>query len=154
MTRFSKWKTIGYAVAIFVTGGISGGALGVYEAKIRLLAEPKEPEVALRILNHLKTRLELTPDQVAEITPIVQKAAEDIHRYRGECTDNVIKVLDQAYAQISADLTPDQRAKLQQMQKERLEQLQHQQQGHWHPGEPGQSSPDPHPHDDDDHQAT
>ena len=32
MTPFSKWKTIGYAAAIFMAGSISGGALGVYEA--------------------------------------------------------------------------------------------------------------------------
>ena len=142
MTGLSKWKTIGYAVAIFAAGGISGGALGVYETKSGLMGQ-RDQEVAGRIMRRLQTRLALTPDQVGKITPIVQGAASDIHAIRRQSIQRIITVLDTAYGQISAVLTPDQRVKLDQMQKERREMMQRWQEGgHRHPGT-GDGTPSP-----------
>jgi hypothetical protein len=132
MTQFSKWKTIGYAAAIFVTGGISGGALGVYETKSQLFAPPREQEMALRLLHRLQARLDLSPDQVAKIRPIIDQAASDLHSIRTETALRINKVFDDSYAQVSAVLTPEQRAKLDQIQKERREMMRH-----WRPGGAG-----------------
>jgi hypothetical protein len=138
MTGFSKWKTIGYAAAIFVAGGISGGALGVYEERSHLNVPPREQETALRLRNHLQSRLDLSPDQVAKIDPIIDSAASGIRSIRVDSAQRINKVLDDSYAQISAVLTPDQRVKLDQMQKERHDLIErHWSDSHRHPG-PGE----------------
>jgi len=140
MTQFSKWKTIGYAVAIFVAGGISGGALGVYETKSHLFAPPPEQEMALRILNRLRTNLDLSPEQLAKIRPIIEGSAKDLHSIRAETAQRINKVFDDSYAQVSAILTPEQRTTLNQMQKERWAMMQrHWQLNRWRAG--GQGGP-------------
>jgi hypothetical protein len=150
MSRFSQWKTIGYAAAIFIAGGISGGALGVYEAKSSLFSPPGEREMALHMRNRLKARLGLSPDQMAKINPIIDNAASELRSIRVETWQRLNKVFDDSYAQVSAVLTPEQRTKLDEMQKERRAMMQ----GRWqearhHAGFDGfgghDSSPQPEP---------
>ena len=124
MTQFSKWKTIGYAAAIFVAGGISGGALGVYETRSQLSVPVRQQEMVQHLRNRLKARLGLSPDQMEKITPIIEGAAAQIRSIRLETFQRVNKVFDDSYAQISAVLTPEQRTKLDKMQRERREMMQ------------------------------
>jgi Spy/CpxP family protein refolding chaperone len=142
MSQVSQWKTIGYAAAIFVAGGISGGALGVYEAKSKLFSPPGEREMALHMRNRLRARLNLSPDQVAKIDPIIDNAASELRSIRAESWQRLNKVFEDSYAQVSAILTPEQRTRLDEMQKERRAMMQaHLQEGHHHPG-PGGPQPD------------
>jgi hypothetical protein len=143
MTQVSKWKIIGYAAAIFIAGGISGGALGVYETRSNLLVPPREQEMALRIRNRFQARLGLSPDQTAKITPIIDSAAAELHSIHMEANERISKVFDDSYTQIAAILTPEQRTKLEQMRKERQERMQHAQ-SHRHPG-PDHDGPDQSP---------
>jgi len=133
MTQFSKWKIMGYAAAIFVAGGISGGALGVYETKSHLFAPVREQEMVIRIRTRLQNKLGLSPDQMAKISPIIDHTASDIHSIRMETAQRINKVFEDSYAQLSAILTPEQKTKLDQMEKERHEMMQRAQL-HWHPG--------------------
>ena len=84
MTQFSKWKTIGYAVAIFVAGGVSGGALGVYETKSHLFDPQREQEIAGHWRQRLTDKLGLTPDQVAQINPIIDSGATQLRSIRAD----------------------------------------------------------------------
>ena len=144
MSQFAQWKTIGYAAAIFVTGGISGGALGVYEtriseAKSSLLVAPRQQEMALRIRARFQSRLGLTPDQMVKINPIVESAASDLRAIRVGTAQRSNKVFEDFYAKISPILTPDQRIKLAEMQKEHRDMMQdHWPEGRQHPGRPDQ----------------
>ena len=138
MSPFSKWKTIGYAVAIFVAGGISGGALGVYETKSHLFEPPREQEMALHWRKRLQDKLELTPDQMATINPIIDNGVAQLRSIRIDTMERLNKIFEDSYAKISAVLTPDQRTKLDQMDKERREMMeQHLQENHHHPGPGG-----------------
>jgi len=141
MSQVSKWKTIGYAAAIFVTGAVSGGALGVYETKANFFAPPREAEMEGRIETRLQKKLDLTPDQVAKIHPIIQNAASELHAIRMDMAQRVNKVFEDSYAQLSALLNPDQKAKLDQMQKERREAMQAHWQEHRHPDHDGDGGP-------------
>jgi hypothetical protein len=145
MSQFSKWKTIGYAAAIFATGAISGGALGVYETKTHLLEPQRTQEIADRIKTRLEKNLDLSPDQQARINPIVENVAAELRTARMEMAQRMDKIFEDSYGKISAILTPEQRTKLDQMEKERRDMMAHWQENHRHPG-PGGS-----PHDDDMH---
>lgn len=147
MSPFSKWKTIGYAVAIFATGGISGGALGVYETKAHLYNPEDKSAIRIRMVEHLKTRLDLTPDQVAKINPIVESAASNLYSIRMKMAQDVKRVFDDAFDKVSPILTPEQLKKLDEIEKERHDMMQN----HWHPpGQPGQPG-NPQWHGDQDH---
>ncbi len=90
-----------------------------------------------------RSRLGLTPEQSAKIDPVIQKAVSDIHAIRMEAAQRVNKVFEGAYAQVSAILTPEQRAKLEELQKERRAMMQsrwqegHRRGGFDRPGGPG-----------------
>ena len=59
-----------------------------------------------------------------------------------ETGQRVKKVFDDSFAQVSAILTPDQRVKLDQIQKERREMMKNRwQEGHWHGGGPHDAEP-------------
>lgn len=153
MTEFAKWKTIGYAVAIFVTGGISGGALGVYETKSQLLAPPVvdqgPQEIAPRIMSRLRERLDLTPDQTGTINPIIQSTAADLSSIHRDTDSRISEVYDGFYSKVAAVLTPDQNIKLDQMKKERGDMMQRRwgaDGGRRHPGGPGGQHRDESPH--------
>jgi hypothetical protein len=148
MTPFSKWKTIGYAAAIFIAGGVSGGALGFYQARSSLSTPPREQEMALRMRMRLKTRLGLSSDQEAKIEPIIETAVSELHSIRADTAQQMNKVFETSFAQVSALLTPDQRVKLEQIQNERRAMLARWQGGHHRPGHgdsdgPGQAGPPP-----------
>jgi hypothetical protein len=151
MTPFSKWKTIGYAAAIFVTGGISGGALGVYEARTHLFSQPRDSEIAMRMHERLQKRLGLTDDQMSKIDPIIDSTASELHAIRMDTMERMNKVFDDSYAKVAALLTPDQKAKLDEMDKERKAMMQQHpwQENHHHPGGPDGSpgGPGDHPGD-------
>ena len=84
----------------------------VYEVKQNLFAPPREQELALRLRTRLQTKLALTPEQVAQVNPIIDKAVAQLRSIRLDTIQQVNKVFEDTYAQISAILTPDQRAKL------------------------------------------
>jgi hypothetical protein len=134
MSQFSTWKTIGYAVAIFVAGGISGGALGIYHTRSSLLTPPRAQEMELHIRNRLRARLGLSPDQVDKINPIIQSAAENLRAIHIETAQRVNKVFEDSFAQVSAILTPEQREKLNEMQRERHEMMARWQETRHHSG--------------------
>ena len=141
MTQFSKWKTIGYAVSLFVVGAISGGALGVYETKSHLFAPVPEREMESRLLHRLRTKLDLTEGQVAQIQPIIRSAARDIRSIHFEAMEQTNKVLDASYAQLAPILTPEQRKTLDEMQKERHALLEMRIEAHHHPMPAGPDGP-------------
>ena len=124
MSSFSKWKTIGYAVAIFVAGGVSGGALTVYEVKQHLFAPQREQDLALHWRTRLQNRLGLTQDQVLKVDPMVDNAIAQWHAIHTDNMQRVNKVFEDTYAQISTLLTPEQRVKLDAMEKERVGMMQ------------------------------
>jgi Spy/CpxP family protein refolding chaperone len=130
MTPFSQWKIIGYAAAIFATGGISGGALGVYQTKSHQFEPQRQQEIGERMLNHFQVKLNLTPDQASRIKPIVEATATDINAIRADTAQRVNKTIEDSYTEISAILTPDQRTVLGRMESERETALR----GRWQEG--------------------
>jgi len=119
MTQFFKWKMIGCAAVIFIAGAISGSAFGVYQSKKDIFAAPHKNELALRIRTRLQSRLDLTEEQMLKIDPVIEMAAANLSAVRMDTMQDMGKVFEHSYAQISMLLTPAQRAELERMQRER-----------------------------------
>jgi Spy/CpxP family protein refolding chaperone len=90
--------------------------------------------MAGRILDRLQVRLNLTPDQIARIRPIIARSAVELRLVRADTALRINKVFDDSYAQVSALLTADQRTKLDEMQRKRRENMQLHLGGRWRPG--------------------
>src|SRR4051812_12323844 len=116
MNRSLQWKLIAGFVLVFIAGGVTGAFFVATQARHLFFASPHHGIVADRMRERLTRELSLTPDQVAKISPIIDKAGaelEDIRRYSGR---RVHETFQESHKEISAFLTDDQRQKLQRIE--------------------------------------
>src|SRR3989440_5624835 len=112
-----KWKLIAGFLLVFVAGGITGMALGGLYAR-HLFFEFHHPRlVGVRMKERLRTELSLTPEQVAKVSPIVDKTAAQLQEIRRDTGRRVHDVMAEAHKEIAANLTDEQRQKLQQIEE-------------------------------------
>ena len=124
MNEVLKWKLIAGFLLVFVAGGIAGAALGGLYAK-HLFFEFHHPGmIGARMKEQFRSELHLTPEQAAKINPIIDKTAAELQQVRRDTSRRVGEIWMEAHQQIAANLTEEQRQKLQQM-KERHHRWQH-----------------------------
>ena len=134
-----KWKLIAGFVLVFVAGAITGAALGGLHAR-HVFFEFHHPDMmGPRMKEQFRSELHLTPEQVAEISPIIDKTTAELEQVRQDTGRRVREIWMEAHRQLAANLTDEQRQKLQQM-KERHHRWRHQ---HGLPEFAPESSPTP-----------
>jgi Spy/CpxP family protein refolding chaperone len=117
MNQVLKWKLIAGFLLVFVAGGIAGAALGGFYAR-HLFFEFHHPRlVGARMKERLRTELSLTPEQVAKVSPIVDKTAAQLQEIRRDTGRRVHEIMADAHKEIAANLTNEQRQKLQQIEE-------------------------------------
>ena len=124
MSNLTKGKAIFYLVAIFIAGAACGTILGYATGRQQAVSPARQKEMSERTLRRLETRLNLTPDQIAEVKPIVEQnsaAMQSIHR---ESWQRVSETFRRMNAQIAGYLTEEQRRKLEAMETERCANVQ------------------------------
>jgi Spy/CpxP family protein refolding chaperone len=117
MNQVLKWKLISGFLLVFVAGGIAGAALGGLYAR-HLFFEFHHPRlVGARMKERLRTDLSLTPEQVAKVSPIFDKTAAQLQEIRRDTGRRVHEIMADAHKEIAANLTDEQRQKLQQIEE-------------------------------------
>ncbi len=111
MNRALKWKLIVGFVVVFLAGGMTGVFVGASFAH-HLFFGPYRSAMRDRIRNRLRVELLLSDDQLAKISPIIDKTAAQLDQIRAETGKRVHETFAEAHREISADLTPEQRARL------------------------------------------
>jgi Spy/CpxP family protein refolding chaperone len=140
MNRALKWKLIAGFVLVFVAGGISGAFLGGLYAR-HLFFEFHHPRMlGARMKEQFRSELHLTPEQMAKISPIIDKTAAELQQVRRDTGRRVGEIWMEAHRQIAANLTDEQRQKLQQM-KERHRRWHHGRMPHEFPAESPSATP-------------
>jgi Spy/CpxP family protein refolding chaperone len=124
MIKARSWKVVLYATLIFVAGLFIGVLAGPYVLRT-FLRPPTPAEMSSHILARLQSRLSLTPEQTAQIKPLVEQTAADIDAIREATTKQISDRIAEANAKTAAFLTPEQKAKLDQMAAERRERMRH-----------------------------
>jgi Spy/CpxP family protein refolding chaperone len=124
-----KWKLVAGFVLVFVAGGIAGAALGGWYARHLLFEIHRPGTVGDRMKERLRAELSLTPEQVAKVSPIVDKTAAQLKEIRRDTGQRVHEIMTEAHKEIAANLTDEQRQKLQQIE-ERHRQWRHRQGSH------------------------
>jgi Spy/CpxP family protein refolding chaperone len=124
MTKARSWKVILYATLIFVAGLFIGVLAGPHMLRA-FLRPPTPAEMSSHILARLQSRLSLTPEQTAQIKPLVEQTATEIDAIRVATTKQIADRIAESNSKITAFITPEQKAKLDQMEAERREHMRH-----------------------------
>ena len=118
MNRMSKWKIGFYLTALFLAGAVTGAVL-TQQIGRRMFMKAMQPDMmAERWLRDLETRLDLTPEQSQKIAPII---ADGIGTFRSVLLDQMESALSNCNARIAIQLTPEQRTKFVEIEKEQQE---------------------------------
>ncbi len=124
MNQALKWKLITGFVLVFVAGGIAGAALGGFYARHLFFGFHHPRMIGARMKEQFRSELRLTPEQMAKISPIIDKTAAELQQVRRDTGRRVGEIWMEAHQQITPNLTDEQGQKLQQM-KERHHRWRH-----------------------------
>jgi Spy/CpxP family protein refolding chaperone len=126
MNRALQWKLIAGFLLVFVAGGITGAFVGGSYARHHFLELHRPERIGAQMKERLRAELNLRPEQAAKISPIIDKTAAQLRVIRREAGQRVHQIMADAHQQMAANLTDEQRQKLQQIE-ERHRQLRHHQ---------------------------
>jgi Spy/CpxP family protein refolding chaperone len=116
MNRALQWKLIAGFILVFIAGGMTGAFLGAVHARHLFFEFHRPGLTGVRMRDRLRTELKLTPEQVAKISPIIDKTAAQLAEIRRETGRRVHEVMIGAHREMAANLTEDQRLKLQEIE--------------------------------------
>jgi Spy/CpxP family protein refolding chaperone len=117
MNRALQWKLGAGFLLVFVAGGITGAFVGGSYARYHFFEVHHPERIGARMKERLRAELNLTPEQLAKISPIVDKTTVQLRDIRRETGQRVHEVLVEAHRQMAASLTDEQRQKLQQIEQ-------------------------------------
>jgi Spy/CpxP family protein refolding chaperone len=116
MNRALQWKLIAGFLLVFLAGGMAGAFFGEAHAR-RTFFEPHRGIMGDRIRDRLRSQLDLTPEQLAKISPIIDKTAGQLDEIRQQTGRKVRGLIQDAHQQMAANLTDAQRAKLEKIEE-------------------------------------
>ena len=117
MNQVLKWKLIAGFILVFAAGGISGAFVGGLYSRHLFFEFHRPEQIGARMKERLRTELNLTPEQLAKISPIIDKTAAQLRDIRRETARRVHETMAEAHQQMATSLTEEQRQKLQQIQE-------------------------------------
>ena len=121
MSNVTKGQAIIYLVAIFIAGAACGAVIGYTSGKREAVVPARQKEMSERTLRRLEARLNLTPEQIAKVKPIVEQNSAAMQAIHRESWQRVSETFKRMNAQIAGHLTEEQNQKLEAMESERCE---------------------------------
>lgn len=124
------WMVVLAFAGVFLCGAVFGWYLNLRLEPERTAREgygqnPPVNQFVPMLLRRYEARLELTPEQLEKIRPIVKATEEELRQMRRENFSRSIAVADAMNAKISELLTQEQRGRLATMKQEWRERWQH-----------------------------
>lgn len=111
----NKWKISLYLSALFLAGMVTGAILTAQIGR-QIMMRVMQPEaMAGRWQHDLETRLNLTPEQSQKIAPIIQ---DGMKNFGPVMCDQMELALSNCNARIEQELTPEQKIKFAEIEKE------------------------------------
>lgn len=125
MNNALKWKLAFAFLLVFAAGVTTGGLFSTIHVRHLFLGPPHSGAVGDRMREHLRRALDLTPEQAAKISPIVDATSVKLEAIRVETAQRVRTVMEESEKQISPELSPEQQKKLQALKLEHHKLLRH-----------------------------
>jgi len=111
----SKWKIIVYLSALFLAGVVTGGILAAQIGR-HMMMRVMQPEAMAGHWQHdLENRLNLTAAQSEKIAPIIR---DSMNSFGPAMRDQMGLALSNCNARIEQELTPEQKIKFAEIEKE------------------------------------
>jgi len=129
MNSALKWKLISVFLLVFLAGGATGVFVSAATAHRFLFGPHRHGYAAQAMKNRLQWQLRLTDEQMAKISPIIEKTGTQLEEIRGDTGRRVREAIAQAHRDIAPILTPEQKERLQQMEQRQRSWMHR---GHWH----------------------
>jgi Spy/CpxP family protein refolding chaperone len=117
MNRALQWKLIAGFLLVFIAGGITGAFVGGSYARYHFFELHHPERIAGRMKERLRAELNLTPEQLAKISPIIDKTTAQLRDIRRDTGRRVHEIITDAHQQMAAQLTDEQRQKLTQIEE-------------------------------------
>lgn len=112
------WKLVLLLTGIFLAGGVTG-AFVMMRVGREVAARRAMPEQwAPMQLKRLVERLDLKPEQMELLRPIVRRNMEELNRLRAYAMAETRTVVERMEREVAEKLTPEQRVKFEQMNRE------------------------------------
>lgn len=106
-----QWKLVAGFILVFVAGGITGAFVGASHTRSQVFG-PHHGMPGEHMRRWIRHELNLTPEQVTKISPIIDKASAQLESIRTETGRRVRETMEQAHQEMAASLTDEQRTKL------------------------------------------
>ncbi|AUX48678.1 hypothetical protein SOCE26_102190 [Sorangium cellulosum] len=117
-----RWKPLAVLAAVFLFGGVAGTAIGRATAfrdlETTFRGPPTEARAQFR-LRAMRRQLDLTDDQVRELRATLAEAEAEREKLLSECRPALDALRDRTDASVKGVLTPDQRARYEELEAER-----------------------------------
>lgn len=115
------WKVIVAFVGVFVAGAVFGGFGYRYlEAKPPPRSRP-EQAISPQLMQRFSERLELTEAQREKLSPVIDKASEELRKVRQTSFREANAIFDRLHEEVARELTPEQREELKQLRERHRE---------------------------------
>src|ERR1041385_5233038 len=118
MNHLSKWRVGLYLAAIFIAGGVTGWTIAARTTKEKMYSSIRSDEFAAHLRERVRSGLDLTPAQAAKIEPIIAKTCSEMKSIHRDTYKRISQFISNLNSQISAELTPDQKTRFEQMERE------------------------------------
>lgn len=115
MNSALKWK-LAFAFLLVFLAGVTTGFFGNVHLRHHHLGPPHSGDVNDRMREHLRRALDLTPEQSAKISPIVDATTTKLEAIRIETAERVRAVMEESKRAIAPALNPDQQKKLEKLE--------------------------------------
>jgi ATP-dependent Lon protease len=113
-----RWKLISGLLLVFVLGILVGSLTTGFYVKHRLAPFVKDPKARKAfIMRKLTKELQLTSTQKSQIEPIVEQMIEKRREYYLKNRPQIKEIMDQGFDKIEAQLTDDQKEKLEKLRE-------------------------------------
>lgn len=109
------WKVVVAFVGVFVAGMVAGGPL--LERWQSYRHEKRAPWVE-RTMHRYEQELDVTPAQKEKIWPILRETQKQWRQLNSENVRNLSAVIDQMHQAVAAELTDEQKPKLEEIRHE------------------------------------
>lgn len=117
MTVSLKWRIAIGLLLVFAAGIATGVFAGAWHAH-RVFAERHGPGMRERMRDRLVHDLNLTPEQMKTVGPILDDTARRLQEIRAESGQRVSETLRESHEQLAAHLTPEQRDELREIEQQ------------------------------------
>ncbi|MDI1319293.1 MAG: hypothetical protein PSW75_03740, partial [bacterium] len=112
------WKMVLLLTGIFIAGGVTGAFVTLKVVREKFAQRPMPEQWAPMHLKRLAERLDLKPEQMEQLRPIIKRNMDELNRLRTYAMGETKVVFERMEREVGEKLTPEQRTKFEQMNKD------------------------------------